>query len=286
MPFHRVARHRVVGVQHMADDFIRAHLAAQALVVVDVGLHHAHPQRPVGGVGRGREHRQARSAVAGHQRQHGGGHRQRRDARAHAVAAARDRRGHALVDQDQQEGEAGRAADIGDLAQQVRRMQAVAEGVAQQLRGQRFDGDPGRCTGQRPHRRAVVAAGDVTHQREGQQLRLQQRRRRQQRQQARARGQSDIARHGETEPREHRRDEGHAHRQPAERGSGHGLARVEHQQPRHQRHEAEQVGIAALRVHAEQRRTGSDTGQRAPAGVGEPAHVQIKGSPASAPVES
>ena len=281
MFFDRLVRHRVMRVEHVADHFVGAHLAAQAFVVDDVRLHHAHAQRFVGACRRRRQHRQAHAAVADHQDDHARGHRQRLHHCTHAVAAAHDGGGHGFVGEDQQKGDAGRPADIGDLAQQVRGIQPMAERVAQQFREQPFGRDPRRRTGQRAHHRTVATPNEMTHQREDDELRLQQRRGREHDQQPDCGVRVGVVGDSEAEPRQHRDDEAEAHRQTAARGAADAAGGVQREQPRHQRDEAQQIHQwnagerSAGGVQAQQGRTGSDRRESAPDGVGAQDRVQI-----------
>ncbi len=114
--FDGVVRHREVRVQHLAHDRRRAALLAQALVVDDVRLHQRDPQRLAGDR---RRRGQRRDAVAREQQRDGRGKRQRPHHRTPAVAAPCDGRGEARIGEQQPEGQAGGADQVGRLAQQA-----------------------------------------------------------------------------------------------------------------------------------------------------------------------
>ena len=149
LPLDGVVGHREMGVEHLADDRTGALLAAQALVVDDVRLDESDAQRLAAGRWRGAERHGAIGAQQHrHQRRQG----QRPSHRAQTAGPARERCRDRLVREQEHERESGHAAEIGGLSHEPRRIETVAEGVAEQPRHEPFGGDPGRRTGERTDR--------------------------------------------------------------------------------------------------------------------------------------
>jgi hypothetical protein len=158
--------------------------------------------------------------------------------------------GQRFVGQNQQKGDAGGAAQIGDLAQVQRGVHRVADGVVQQLGHQPFGRHPGRGPGQCAHNRAVMTPGEMAHRHERDDLRLEDRRDREQDQNADAFARADEVRDRDSEPGEHGGDDREAHQPRIEHRAGEAAACVEGQQPRHQGDEPQRVGHPAARVQA------------------------------------
>ena len=143
----------------------------------------------------------------------------------------------------------------------------MAEGVAQQLRQQPFAAHPRAGGRERAHQRSMPAPGQFAHDRERQQLRLQQGRRQQQHQHpAGAAEAAEFADRG-PEPGEPGGGEGDCQREPAQQRAAEAGAGIKGEQPRHQRDETEQVAVATARVQPKQQRAGQHARRQPPAGA-------------------
>ena len=111
----------------------------------------------------------------------------------------------------------------------------------------------------------MPAAGDVAHQCEGEELRLEQRRGEEQHRQAGGSAEMRVTADRGGEPSEDRRREGDRHRVSAEQRARERASRVECPHPRHEDHEAEQPACASTGVQARHHRAGEDANQHATA---------------------
>ncbi len=115
---------------------------------------------------------------------------------------------------------------------------------------------------------AVPAAGKVTHQREGEELWLEQRRGEKQHRQTGGRPDLRITSDRDPEPGEDRRYEGNRHGVGTKQCARERPARVECAHPRHEDHEAKYPAGAAADVQTRHDRAGKDASENAPAGMG------------------